>query len=98
LDGWLVGWLVGWFVLSATNWAALNLQSNHMPPPHHRHAQVRFSTKSFGRDAAQVAARALKNVAHCLEHADMSDVIAGRAVSSGLVSGGGGAVSQWSWQ
>jgi hypothetical protein len=43
--------------------------------------KVRLSTKSFGRDAAAVAARALGAVAHCLEHADMSDVIAGRAVS-----------------
>lgn len=40
--------------------------------------KIRFSTKSFGRDAAHVAARALRSVAHCLEHADMSDVIAGR--------------------
>lgn len=45
--------------------------------------QIRFSTKSFGREAAHVAARALHQVAHCLEHADMSDVIAGRPVSGG---------------
>jgi hypothetical protein len=44
--------------------------------------QVRFSTKSFGGDAAAVAAEALRAVAASLEHADMSDIIAGRPVSS----------------
>ncbi|KAI8468546.1 MAG: hypothetical protein J3K34DRAFT_8402 [Monoraphidium minutum] len=48
--------------------------------------KVRFSTKSFGRDAAAVAARAIKAVSHCLEHADMSDVIAGRAEDEALES------------
>lgn len=56
--------------------------------PHtHRHTcfsdtcvQVRFSTKSFGLEAAEVAAEALKAVAHSLTHADMSDIIAGRPV------------------
>jgi large subunit ribosomal protein L31/Ran GTPase-activating protein 1 len=43
---------------------------------------VRFSTKSFGVDAACVAAEALRAVAGSLEHADMSDIIAGRPVSS----------------
>jgi len=42
--------------------------------------QVRFSTKSFGLEAAQVAAEALRAVAHSLTHADMSDIIAGRPV------------------
>lgn len=42
--------------------------------------QVRFSTKSFGLEAAEVAAEALKAVAHSLTHADMSDIIAGRPV------------------
>jgi hypothetical protein len=42
--------------------------------------QVRFSTKSFGLEAAQVAAEALLAVAHSLTHADMSDIIAGRPV------------------
>lgn len=40
--------------------------------------RVRFSTKSFGVDAAHVAARAIENVAATLEDADMSDIIAGR--------------------
>jgi large subunit ribosomal protein L31/Ran GTPase-activating protein 1 len=44
--------------------------------------QVRFSTKSFGLEAAEVAAEALKAVAHSLTHADMSDIIAGRPVRS----------------
>jgi large subunit ribosomal protein L31/Ran GTPase-activating protein 1 len=44
--------------------------------------QVRFSTKSFGVEAATVAAEALRAVAASLEHADMSDIIAGRPVSS----------------
>lgn len=42
--------------------------------------QVRFSTKSFGLEAAEVATEALKAVAHSLTHADMSDIIAGRPV------------------
>lgn len=40
--------------------------------------QIRFSTKSFGVDAAEVAARAIENVAGSLVDADMSDIIAGR--------------------
>lgn len=44
--------------------------------------QVRLSTKSFGIEAATVAADALRAVAHSLEHADISDIIAGRPVSS----------------
>jgi len=44
--------------------------------------QVRFSTQSFGVEAAHVAAEALRAVAHCLEHADISDIIAGRPVRS----------------
>ena len=41
-------------------------------------AQVKFSTKSFGVEAAEVAACALANIAGSLEDADMSDIIAGR--------------------
>ena len=59
--------------------ARAHTRTRHHPPP-----QVRFSTKSVGRDAAHVAARAIKAVSHSLEHADMSDVIAGRAVSSAV--------------
>ncbi len=40
--------------------------------------QIRFSTKSFGVDAAEVAARAIENIAGTLVDADMSDIIAGR--------------------
>jgi hypothetical protein len=39
--------------------------------------QIRFSTKSFGRDAAAVAAKAIGNVAGSLTDADISDIIAG---------------------
>jgi hypothetical protein len=53
-------------------------------PAHKRSAvlQVKFSTKSFGRDAAHVAATAIENIAATLEHADISDIIAGRPVST----------------
>ena len=40
--------------------------------------QIKFSTKSFGIDAAKVAARAIENVAGSLTHADISDILAGR--------------------
>ena len=43
-----------------------------------RAAQIKFSTKSFGIEAAEVAARAIENVAGSLTHVDISDVIAGR--------------------
>lgn len=46
--------------------------------------QIRFSTKSFGVDAAQVAARAIENVAGTLVEADMSDIIAGRPGGAGV--------------
>ena len=42
--------------------------------------QIRFSTKSFGRDAARVAASAITNCKGTLVDADISDVIAGRPV------------------
>lgn len=41
-------------------------------------SQIKFSTKSFGIDAAKVAARAIENVAGSLTNADVSDIIAGR--------------------
>lgn len=46
--------------------------------------KVKLSTKSFGRDAAGVAARAFANVAAILEEADISDVIAGRPEDEAL--------------
>ena len=49
-----------------------------MLAPGATHARVRFSTKSFGAEAAAVAARALANVSATLRHADLSDIIAGR--------------------
>jgi hypothetical protein len=42
------------------------------------HVQIKFSTKSFGIEAAEVAARAIENVVSSLTHADISDIIAGR--------------------
>lgn len=42
--------------------------------------QIRFSTKSFGRDAAHIAAMAIKNCKATLVDADISDIIAGRPV------------------
>lgn len=54
-------------------------------PPLHFDPQIRFSTKSFGRDAAAAAARAIAAVAHQLVDADISDVIAGRPVSTTYV-------------
>ena len=49
-----------------------------MPPPFWHSLQIRFSTKSFGVEAAEVAAAAIENVASSLVDADMSDIIAGR--------------------
>eukprot|EP00798_Chlamydomonas_sp_ICE-L_P028435 gene28435-31577_t len=46
--------------------------------------QIRFSTQSFGRDAANVAADAIKNVSATLTDADISDVIAGRPEDEAL--------------
>ncbi len=46
--------------------------------------QVKLSTKSFGRDAAEVAAEAMANVAGSLVDADMSDIIAGRPEAEAL--------------
>lgn len=40
--------------------------------------KIKFSTKSFGRDAAHVAAKAIENVCETLVDADISDIIAGR--------------------
>lgn len=44
----------------------------------HVSLQIKFSTKSFGIEAAEVAARAIEHVAESLAHADISDIIAGR--------------------
>lgn len=46
--------------------------------------QIKLSTKSFGRDAAETAAKAIANVAASLEHADLSDIIAGRPEAEAL--------------
>ena len=42
------------------------------------HLQIKFSTKSFGIQAAEVAAEAIENVSGTLVDADISDIIAGR--------------------
>eukprot|EP00887_Chlorella_sp_A99_P001191 scaffold14.g1191.t1 len=47
-------------------------------------AAIKFSTKSFGVDAARVAARAIQNVKSTLVDADMSDIIAGRPEAEAL--------------
>ncbi|GFH14805.1 WPP domain-containing protein, partial [Haematococcus lacustris] len=46
--------------------------------------EVRLSTKSFGRDAATVAASALANVSATLTDVDISDIIAGRPEDEAL--------------
>lgn len=48
--------------------------------------KIRFSTKSFGAEAAEVAARAIANVSATLVHADLSDVIAGRPEGEALAA------------
>jgi large subunit ribosomal protein L31/Ran GTPase-activating protein 1 len=47
---------------------------------------IRFSTKSFGAAAAEVAAAAIRNVAHTLRDADLSDIIAGRPEDEALAA------------
>ncbi|KAG1673269.1 hypothetical protein FOA52_002549 [Chlamydomonas sp. UWO 241] len=47
-------------------------------------SKIRFSTKSFGRDAANVASAAITNCSASLTDADMSDVIAGRPEEEAL--------------
>jgi Ran GTPase-activating protein (RanGAP) involved in mRNA processing and transport len=47
---------------------------------------IKFSTKSFGVDAALVAAKAIRNVSSTLKHADLSDIIAGRPEDEALQS------------
>ncbi|KAA6416961.1 MAG: RAN GTPase-activating 2-like [Trebouxia sp. A1-2] len=49
-----------------------------MLAPGSKVSQIKFSTKSFGIEAAEVAARAIANVVSSLTHADISDIIAGR--------------------
>jgi Ran GTPase-activating protein (RanGAP) involved in mRNA processing and transport len=46
--------------------------------------RIKFSTKSFGIEAAQVAAKAIRNVASTLKEADLSDIIAGRPEDEAL--------------
>ena len=46
--------------------------------------QIKLSTKSFGRDAAEVASQAIANVSQSLVDVDMSDVIAGRPEAEAL--------------
>lgn len=46
--------------------------------------QIKLSTKSFGTEAAGVAASAIANCAASLTHADLSDVIAGRPEAEAL--------------
>lgn len=46
--------------------------------------QIKLSTKSFGRDAAEVASEAIANVSERLVDVDMSDVIAGRPEAEAL--------------
>ena len=46
--------------------------------------QIKLSTKSFGRDAAEVASEAIANVSGSLVDVDMSDVIAGRPEAEAL--------------
>ena len=47
-------------------------------------SRIKFSTKSFGVDAAHVAAKAIRNIKATLKHADMSDIIAGRPEDEAL--------------
>lgn len=46
--------------------------------------QIKLSTKSFGRDAAEVAAKAIANMRGTLLDADISDIIAGRPEAEAL--------------
>lgn len=46
--------------------------------------QIKLSTKSFGRDAAEVASQAIANLSKSLVSVDMSDVIAGRPEAEAL--------------
>jgi hypothetical protein len=55
--------------------------------------QVKLSTKSFGAGSAEVAAAALANNARTLQHADLSDIIAGRPVRPCASSHAAGASS-----
>ena len=46
--------------------------------------QIKLSTKSFGRDAAEVASQDIANVSQTLVDVDISDVIAGRPEAEAL--------------
>ncbi|KAK2079896.1 hypothetical protein QBZ16_002291 [Prototheca wickerhamii] len=49
-------------------------------------SHVKLSTKSFGAEAAEVAAEAILRVAGTLTHADLADVIAGRPEEEALAA------------
>lgn len=53
-------------------------------PPHRFLLQVKLSTKSFGSDAAAVAAQAFTAVKASLREVDLSDVLAGRPEAEAL--------------
>lgn len=57
-----------------------------MLAPGSKITKIRFSTKSFGVEAAEVAAKAIHNVAATLVDADMSDIIAGRPEDEALAA------------
>jgi len=57
-----------------------------MLQPGSKISRIRFSTKSFGVEAAEVAALAIRNVSSTLVHADMSDIIAGRPEDEALAA------------
>jgi len=50
------------------------------------YVRVKLSTKSFGAGSADVAAAALANNAATLQHADLSDIIAGRPEAVALAA------------
>ncbi len=47
-------------------------------------SRIKFSTKSFGVDAAHVAAKGIRNIRATLKHVDISDIIAGRPEDEAL--------------
>ena len=55
-----------------------------MLEPDAKVTRVKFSTKSFGLQSAEVAAKAIRNVRKSLKHADMSDIVAGRPEEEAL--------------
>ena len=57
-----------------------------MLAPDSKIKKIKFSTKSFGIEAAEVAAQAIRNVSATLIDADMSDIIAGRPENEALAA------------